>query len=91
MADLFTTQFLFSPQLPDDAHLAVSPQSMLESISQSADAIGYTLSPVVTDQVNLLTITDEIQSPSIPVIASFKLPPSPVQEMLLRCLQTPTK
>jgi hypothetical protein len=91
MADLFTDQFLFSPQLPDDAHLAVSPQSMLESIAQSTEAIGYTLSPLVTNQVKLLPITDKTEPPSIPVIASFKLPPSPVQETLLRCLQNPTK
>lgn len=91
LADLFADQFQFSPQLPDDAHLAVSPQSMLESIALSADAFGYTLSPVVTDQVTLLTISDKTESPTIPVIASFKLPPSPVQETLLRCLQTPVE
>ncbi len=88
MADLFRDQYEFTPQLPDDGQLAVSPQSILESIAQAQNAIGYTLSPVLTDQVTLLTIPDKIDSLPIPVIASFKLPPSPVQEALLRCLQT---
>jgi hypothetical protein len=91
MSELFAAQYLFTPYLPDDAYLAVSPQSMVENIAQSNQSIGYTLSSAVTDEVYRISISDVPEASIIPIIASFKLPPSPMQESLIRCLQNQTE
>jgi hypothetical protein len=91
LADLFETRYHFSAQLPVEAYLAVGPQSMLEKVSQSDHAVGYTLSSVVNSKVKILPIVDAAAAEPIAVIASFKLPPSDAQQALIRCLQTPAE
>ncbi|MBI9048212.1 MAG: hypothetical protein JEZ00_02235 [Anaerolineaceae bacterium] len=87
MAGLFKTQYGFVPQLPVDAYLAVSPQSVIEQINDTQHSVGYTLSSVINDQVKVLPVAIEQAAPPIPVIASFMLPPSGTQQALIRCLQ----
>ena len=88
MAAMFEYQYGFQPQLPVDAFLAVSPQSVVEKIANGTTAIGYTLSPTVTDQVKILNIAIDNETSPIPIIASFKTELIVPQEALISCLQT---
>jgi hypothetical protein len=85
----FEKQYGFTPHLPEEAYLAVSPQSVVEKISDQPYSIGYTLSPTITDQVKIIDINMNHTPESIPVIASFRLDLSPAQQELIRCLQSP--
>jgi hypothetical protein len=89
MASFFEDQYQFKPELPGQAYLAADPQSMIEQIAQAKLAIGYTLSPAITDQIKVLSVTGAAESKPIPVIASYLLQPTIAQESLIRCLQNP--
>lgn len=89
MAGLFRQQYQFKPDLPGQAYLAATPQLMTESIARGQMAVGYTLSGAVTQDVKLIKVTDAPSADPVPVIASVILQPSPAQEDLLRCLQSP--
>ena len=88
IAAMFEYQFGFSPQLPVDAYLAASPQSIVEIIASNSMSIGYTLSPVVDDKVKILNYAGENKTSSIPVIASIKTAPTASQTALISCLQS---